>query len=207
MIYRYIKSKISIHWISNRYRPFLGPGGEGAGGRSGGESPPPPSLRSRVGAPFGRFLCRSSRYNKVQFYCRSAGRERALFLPISDNNILRTKGEKRDFIDGCEYSSLSSTSVSFWPYTTKFIVAPSLGNLPYLLNGSSIVTISKLVQWLWDKCAFWRLFQIFLDNIQAVRWHYIRVWGKTPYFARISQILYESKERYYIFLSVQIILL
>ena len=27
----------------------------------------------------------------------------------------------------------------FWPYTTKFIVASSLGNLPYLLNNERIV--------------------------------------------------------------------
>ena len=39
---------------------------------------------SRGGAPFEGFLCRSSRYNKMQLYCRSAGRQRALSLPISD---------------------------------------------------------------------------------------------------------------------------
>ena len=51
-------------------------GGEGG---SGGKGP-----GSRSGAPFGGFPCRSSWYNKVQLYCRSAGKERALFLPISD---------------------------------------------------------------------------------------------------------------------------
>ena len=50
-------------------------------------SPPPPHPGSRSRAPFGGFLHRSSRYNKVQFYCRSAGMERALFLPISDKRI------------------------------------------------------------------------------------------------------------------------
>ena len=45
-------------------------------------APPPGGGRGK--APFGGFLCRSSRYNKVQFYCRSAGRVRALFLSISD---------------------------------------------------------------------------------------------------------------------------
>ena len=42
---------------------------------------------SRDDAPFGGFFCRSSLYNKVQFYCRSAGRERALYLPISDKSF------------------------------------------------------------------------------------------------------------------------
>ena len=57
------------------------PGGEGPGGRRGGRGLSP---GSRGGAPFGGFLCCSSRYNKVQFFCRSAARETALFLPISD---------------------------------------------------------------------------------------------------------------------------
>ena len=48
----------------------------------GGEVPPGVQVRS----PFRGLLCRLSRYNKVQFYCRSAGRERALSLPISDKN-------------------------------------------------------------------------------------------------------------------------
>ena len=73
--------------ISHLYRNKLdvdkrGEGGPGSGGRSGKRGPFP---RSGGGAPFGGFLCRSSRYNKVQFYCRSAGRERALSLPFSDN--------------------------------------------------------------------------------------------------------------------------
>ena len=49
-----------------------GPKGEGPGERSGRQDP------SRG------FHCRSSRNNKVQFYCRSAGRERALSLPVSN---------------------------------------------------------------------------------------------------------------------------
>ena len=79
--------------ISHLYRDKLdvaereggGPGGEGPSGRSGGSGPP---SGSRGGAPFGGFLCLSPRYNKVQLYCRSAGRQRALFLPISDKSIL-----------------------------------------------------------------------------------------------------------------------
>ena len=61
-------------------------GGEGPGGRPGGRGSSP---GSRGGATFGEFLCRSSRYNKVQFYRRSAGRERALFLPISDKDFFK----------------------------------------------------------------------------------------------------------------------
>ena len=66
--------------ISHLYRNKLdvaergeeGPGGEGPGGRSGGRGPSPGSSGR---APFGGFLWRSSWYNKVKFYCRSAGRE------------------------------------------------------------------------------------------------------------------------------------
>ena len=39
-------------------------------------------------------------------------------------------------------------------------------------------------------------FQIFLDNMQTVRWRYIKVWGKTTYFALVLQSLYVSGERY-----------
>ena len=80
--------------ISHLYRNKLdvaetgegGPGGEGSGGRSGerGSSP-----ASRGGTPFGGCLYRPSRYNKVQFYCRSAGRERAHSLPIGDVHSAR----------------------------------------------------------------------------------------------------------------------
>ena len=45
-------------------------------------------------------------------------------------------------------------------------------------------------------------FQIFLDNMQTVRWRYIKVRGKTTYFALDLQSLYVSGERYCIFLSV-----
>ena len=45
---------------------------------------------SRGGALFGGFLCRSSWYNEVLFHCHSAGRQRALSLPISDKNICDT---------------------------------------------------------------------------------------------------------------------
>ena len=44
--------------------------------------------------------------------------------------------------------------------------------------------------------------QIFLDNIQTNRWHYITVWGKTLYFALVPQLLQESKECDYSFLSM-----
>ena len=43
-----------------------------------------PGVQGR--SPFRGFLCRLSRYNRVQFYCRFAGRVRALSLPISDKN-------------------------------------------------------------------------------------------------------------------------
>ena len=45
-------------------------------------------------------------------------------------------------------------------------------------------------------------FQIFLDNMQTVRCGYIKVWGKTTYFALVLQSLYVSGKRYCIFLSV-----
>ena len=66
----------------------LGGGGGGGGGRG-------PSLGSRGGAPFGGFLCRSSRYNKVQFHCCSIGRERAHVLPMSANSSFRVERRKR----------------------------------------------------------------------------------------------------------------
>ena len=79
--------------ISHLYRNKLdvierGEGGSGAKALVGGlrrdPPPPPPPPGSRSGSLFGGFLRRSSRYNKVQFYCRFAGRERALFLHIPD---------------------------------------------------------------------------------------------------------------------------
>ena len=50
----------------------------------GRDEVPPPPPESRGGALFRGFLCRLSRYNEVQFYCGSAGRLRALSLPISN---------------------------------------------------------------------------------------------------------------------------
>ena len=77
--------------ISHLYRNKLGvaergeevPGGGGGPGRRSGRRGSSPASRGR--AFFGGFLCRSSRYKKVQFYCRSAGRKRALSLRILDN--------------------------------------------------------------------------------------------------------------------------
>ena len=84
--------------VSNRLnvaeREGDGPGGEGPGGSSGGGGRGP-SLGSRGGAPFGGVLCRSSRYNKVQFHCCSIGRERAHVLPMSANSSFRVERRKR----------------------------------------------------------------------------------------------------------------
>ena len=72
--------------ISHLYRKKLNVAERGFKGPSvgglGNKTRPPP--RSRGGAPCRGFLYRSSRYKKVQFYCHSAGGERALFPPISD---------------------------------------------------------------------------------------------------------------------------
>ena len=76
--------------ISHLYRNKLdvakkgkgGPRGEGPGGSSGRRGS---SSGSSSRAPFRGV---SLRYNKVQFYCRSASRERALSLPISDKIII-----------------------------------------------------------------------------------------------------------------------
>ena len=40
----------------------------------------------------------------------------------------------KNFEVKCRYWTYPLKSVSFWQYTTKFILAPSFGNLPYLLN-------------------------------------------------------------------------
>ena len=79
--------------ISHLYRNKLDVAERVDGGLAGegsvGRSPPPPRRGSRGGDPFGGFLCRSSRYNKVQLYCHFAGRQRALSLPISDKRYYK----------------------------------------------------------------------------------------------------------------------